>query len=36
MGRPTDSSQDYDYTDWDAVDRLAREIGALSSAAACA
>jgi menaquinone-dependent protoporphyrinogen oxidase len=28
MGRPTDASQDYDYTDWDAVDRLGREIAA--------
>jgi menaquinone-dependent protoporphyrinogen oxidase len=26
MGRPTDASHDYDYTDWDAVDRLGREI----------
>ncbi len=25
-GRPTDASHDYDYTDWDAVDRLGREI----------
>ena len=23
--RPTDTSRDYDYTDWDAVDRFARE-----------
>ena len=22
---PTDTSRDYDYTDWDAVDRFARE-----------
>jgi menaquinone-dependent protoporphyrinogen oxidase len=26
MGHPTDASQDYDYTDWDAVDRLGREL----------
>jgi menaquinone-dependent protoporphyrinogen oxidase len=25
---PTDTSQDYDYTDWDAVDRWARELAA--------
>lgn len=24
-GHPTDTSRDYDYTDWDGVDRLARE-----------
>lgn len=24
-GHPTDTSHDYDYTDWDAVERLARE-----------
>lgn len=24
-GHPTDTSQDYDYTDWDEVDRFARE-----------
>jgi menaquinone-dependent protoporphyrinogen oxidase len=24
-GHPTDTSQDYDYTDWDAVERLGRE-----------
>ena len=28
MGRPTDASHDYDYTDWDAVDRLGRELAA--------
>jgi menaquinone-dependent protoporphyrinogen oxidase len=33
MGRPTDSSHDYDYTDWDAVDRLALEISAVATAA---
>jgi menaquinone-dependent protoporphyrinogen oxidase len=26
MGHPTDASRDYDYTDWDAVDRLGREL----------
>lgn len=26
MGRPTDASHDYDYTDWDAVDRLGLQI----------
>ncbi len=26
--RPTDTSQDYDYTDWDAVDRWAHELTA--------
>jgi menaquinone-dependent protoporphyrinogen oxidase len=24
-GRPTDTSQDYDYTDWDAVEKFARD-----------
>ncbi len=33
MGRPTDASQDYDYTDWDAVDRLGLRIAALAGAA---
>jgi menaquinone-dependent protoporphyrinogen oxidase len=28
MHHPTDSSQDYDYTDWDAVDRWAHEFAA--------
>ena len=28
-GHPTDTSRDYDYTDWDAVERLGREFGAL-------
>ena len=32
MGHPTNASQDYDYTDWDAVDRLGRQIGALDPA----
>jgi menaquinone-dependent protoporphyrinogen oxidase len=26
MGHPTDTSHDYDYTDWDGVDRLGREL----------
>jgi menaquinone-dependent protoporphyrinogen oxidase len=34
MGRPTDSSQDYDYTDWEAVDRLACEIATLCTVTA--
>lgn len=32
MGHPTDVSRDYDYTDWDAVDLLAREVAALTAA----
>jgi menaquinone-dependent protoporphyrinogen oxidase len=28
MHHPTDTSQDYDYTDWDAVERWAHELGA--------
>ncbi|NLT06549.1 MAG: protoporphyrinogen oxidase [Solirubrobacterales bacterium] len=28
-GHPTDASQDYDYTDWDAVDRFATDFNAL-------
>ena len=28
MHHPTDVSQDYDYTDWDPVDRWAREFAA--------
>lgn len=28
MGHPTDASHDYDYTDWDGLDRLGRELGA--------
>jgi menaquinone-dependent protoporphyrinogen oxidase len=27
-GHPTDTSRDFDYTDWDAVDRFARECAA--------
>ena len=34
MGRPTDASRDYDYTDWDAVDRLGREIAGRAEAVA--
>jgi menaquinone-dependent protoporphyrinogen oxidase len=34
MGHPTDASHDYDYTDWDAVDRLGRELGARAEAEA--
>ena len=33
MGRPADASRDYDYTDWDAVDRLGRHIATLAGAA---
>jgi menaquinone-dependent protoporphyrinogen oxidase len=29
-GHPTDASHDYDYTDWDAVERLGREFAALA------
>lgn len=29
-GRPTDASRDYDYTDWDAVDQLGREIAQMA------
>jgi menaquinone-dependent protoporphyrinogen oxidase len=32
-GRPTDPSQDYDYTDWDAVERWAHELTATLTAA---
>ncbi|MEA2137914.1 MAG: menaquinone-dependent protoporphyrinogen oxidase [Solirubrobacteraceae bacterium] len=32
MGHPTDASQDYDYTDWDAVERLAHEFAELAAA----
>jgi menaquinone-dependent protoporphyrinogen oxidase len=28
-GRPTDTSRDWEFTDWDAVDRLAEEFGSL-------
>ncbi|MBK6781452.1 MAG: hypothetical protein IPG75_18235 [Gemmatimonadetes bacterium] len=33
-GRPTDTSRDWDGTDWAAVDRLAGEIGELVRAPA--
>jgi menaquinone-dependent protoporphyrinogen oxidase len=33
MGHPTDASQDYDYTDWDAVDRLGRELASMARTA---
>lgn len=36
QGHPTDASQDYDYTDWDAVDRLGRDIALLTSIAVSA
>jgi len=32
MGHPTDASHDYDYTDWDAVERLGRELAQASPA----
>jgi len=32
-GHPTDASHDYDYTDWDAVDRFGREFAALVAGA---
>ena len=31
MGHPTDASHDYDYTDWDAVDRLGRELAGMAT-----
>jgi menaquinone-dependent protoporphyrinogen IX oxidase len=34
MGRPTDPSRDYDYTDWDGVDRLGAEMAARAGVAA--
>jgi menaquinone-dependent protoporphyrinogen oxidase len=34
MGHPTDASHDYDYTDWDSVDRFGREIAALAGTTA--
>jgi menaquinone-dependent protoporphyrinogen oxidase len=30
VGQPTDASRDYDYTDWDAVDRFGRETAQLA------
>lgn len=32
-GHPTDTSRDYDYTDWEAVDRLGRELAGLPAGA---
>lgn len=29
-GHPTDTSHDYDYTDWDALDRLGRELAEMA------
>ena len=34
MGHPTDASHDYDYTDWDGVGRLGRELAAMPAATA--
>jgi menaquinone-dependent protoporphyrinogen IX oxidase len=34
MGHPTDASHDYDYTDWDAVARLGRDVVAMTGAGA--
>jgi menaquinone-dependent protoporphyrinogen oxidase len=31
-GRPTDTSRDYDFTDWTAVEAFAREVGAMTIA----
>jgi menaquinone-dependent protoporphyrinogen oxidase len=31
MGHPTDTSQDYDYTDWDALQRLGAEIAQIAA-----
>jgi len=36
MGHPTDASRDYDYTDWDAVDRLGGELAAIRVSAVVA
>ena len=33
MGHPTDAPHDYDYTDWDGVDRFGREVAALARVA---
>ena len=33
-GHPTDTSRDYDYTDWDAVDAFALECVAMAAATA--
>jgi menaquinone-dependent protoporphyrinogen IX oxidase len=34
MHHPTDASHDYDYTDWEALDRLGRELAAAVGVAA--
>jgi menaquinone-dependent protoporphyrinogen oxidase len=34
MGHPTDASHDYDYTDWEAVDRFGRELAHLAGTTA--
>lgn len=36
MGHPTDASHDYDYTDWDGLDRLGRELAAMTASATAA
>jgi menaquinone-dependent protoporphyrinogen oxidase len=36
MGRPTDASQDYDYTDWDGVERLGHELAVMVARPAAA
>ena len=36
MGHPTDVSHDYDYTDWDGVLRLGRELAAMAASATAA
>jgi menaquinone-dependent protoporphyrinogen oxidase len=36
MGHPTDASHDYDYTDWDGVDHLGRELAAMAAPASSA
>jgi menaquinone-dependent protoporphyrinogen oxidase len=36
MGHPTDASHDYDYTDWDAVERFGHEVAALADASVAA
>lgn len=36
MGRPTDASHDYDYTDWNGVDRLGHELAQLAHPVAAA
>lgn len=33
MGHPTDTSHDYDYTDWDRVERFGRELAGTASPA---